>query len=848
MNQRNYFRTICIILGALLFTLTCLSALLGILLAQTLNIKNVEQFTEIKTALPTRLLDINGEIITEFASDEKREIITLEELPRHMIDALITREDQSFYKHRGFSIKAILRALYGQLTGRPLGGGSTLTQQIAGTLYVNRSDMTILRKIKELWWAIQMERRYSKNEILELYLNKIFFGGGTYGVSAASKYYFGHSASEITPAEAAVLVIQLSNPAFYNPFNYPNRARDRQEDVLKQMVALNFLSKEEADTSFNDFWASFDYTRINTSAYFMREDKAPWFSEYVLRQLSSIIYGTLDIYTGGFVVNTTLNLKHQSVADAVMMKQIEYANRTYQRSSGSRRFASSKVYIPISELLALTFDLPQIKVSQERAELRTLSAYNKTINPILDIVSLITGTEILKTDIVSIANEKVRRDAGKTTIEGTMISLETDTGYITSIVGGSKFDADNQFIRATQARIQPGSTFKPLYYSAGIDTRIFTAATQIDDAPTIFYNEAGVPYIPQNFKGEWFGTVQFWYALAKSMNVPSLKVLDGIGFDVAINRSVELLGIPQNEVKNRKFERVYPLGLGTSDVRPIEIARAFAIFGNQGREVEPIAVRSVQDRLGNTILDPERDLRIEQRRKGSNIQVISEQTAYIMTDILKNSVTMGTLASPTQWGAAFRYKDAQGNSYTVPAAGKTGTTQNWTNAWAVGYTPNLTAVVWFGFDQPGQSLGVELTGSTLAGATWAEFMKVANEDYPIRDFVRPQSGLVYASVCSVSGFMLTPACGKSITRQFFLDGTQPTRTCDFHINRKEALQIGIQRIAADKILSGVTEQVDSSSAELQLDLSFLEDYIKESAETIDEQLPPEEESFNFLFE
>ncbi|MGL4986787.1 MAG: penicillin-binding protein 1A [Treponemataceae bacterium] len=848
MEQKKYLLYARCILGLSIFCIAGLGCILGFLLAQTVNVKNIEQFSEIQTSLPSRLLDINGEIITEFASDEKREIITLEELPRHMIDALITREDRFFYKHHGFSLKAIMRAIYGQITGRSLGGGSTLTQQIAGTLYVNRSDMTILRKIKELWWAIQMERRYSKNEILELYLNKIFFGGGTYGVSAASKYYFGHHASELTPAESAILVIQLSNPAFYNPFNYPNRARDRQNDVLNQMVRLNFLSKEEATRSFDDFWANFDYTRINTSAYFMREDKAPWFSEYVLRQLSSLVYGTLDIYTGGFIVNTTLNLKHQGVADSVMAKQIEYANRTYQKSSGSRRSSATNIYIPISELLSLAFDLPQIKVSRERAEIKALSAYNRTINPILDIVSLITGNESLKTEIVGVANEKIRRDASKTTIEGTMLSLETDTGYITSIVGGSKFDADNQFIRATQARIQPGSTFKPLYYSAGIDTRIFTAATQIDDAPTIFYNESGVPYIPQNFKGEWFGTVQFWYALAKSMNVPSLKVLDGVGFDIAINRSVELLGIPQNEVTARGFERVYPLGLGTSNVRPIELARAFAIFGNQGREIEPIAVRSVQDRFGNTILDPERDLRIEQRRKGNSIQVISEQTAYIMTDILKNSVTIGTLAGPTKWGQAFKYTDAQGNSYTIPAAGKTGTTQNWTNAWAVGYTPNLTTVVWFGFDQPGQSLGVELTGSTLAGVAWADFMTVANEDYPVRDFIRPQSGLIYASVCSVSGLMLTPACGKNVTRQFFLDGTQPTRTCDFHVNRNEAQQIGVQRLASDKILSGVSDGVISSSAELELDLSFLEDYATGSPNSNEVNSENENEEVNFFFD
>ena len=239
---------------------------LGLALSNTKFIKDNEQFTEFSTSLPTKLLDINGELITELASEEKREIISIRDLPQCMLDALITREDRLFYSHHGYSVKALFRAVFGKLTGMSLGGGSTLTQQIAGTLFCDRTDMSIRRKLKELWWAIQMERRYTKDEILELYLNKIYFGGGTYGVSAASKYYFGHDATEITPAEAAILVIQLSNPAFYNPFEYPNRAMDRQKDVLNTMVSAGYISKEQADESFDDYWADFDYTRTATAA------------------------------------------------------------------------------------------------------------------------------------------------------------------------------------------------------------------------------------------------------------------------------------------------------------------------------------------------------------------------------------------------------------------------------------------------------------------------------------------------------------------------------------------------------------------------------------------------------
>ncbi|MDE7383559.1 MAG: transglycosylase domain-containing protein, partial [Treponemataceae bacterium] len=333
-----------------------LGASLGFGLSETQNMKNSEYIESFYTALPTKLLDINGELITEFASDEKREIISLNKLPQHMIDALLTREDRIFYSHRGFSFKAVFRAVIGKLTRRSLGGGSTLTQQIAGTLYCDRAEMSIMRKIRELWYAIQMERRYSKNEILELYLNRIYFGGGTYGVNAASKYYFGHSAEEITPAEAAILVIQLSNPAFYNPFDHPNRAMDRQKNVLDSMVAAGYITQEESDESFDDFWAAFDYTRTSSSAYMIRNDKAPWFSEYVRRELGNLIYGSQSIYTAGFTVNTTLNLKNQQIAQDIMEKYIAEGNRRYQKEHESRSAMAFSTYIPMTELLALTFN------------------------------------------------------------------------------------------------------------------------------------------------------------------------------------------------------------------------------------------------------------------------------------------------------------------------------------------------------------------------------------------------------------------------------------------------------------------------------------------------------------
>lgn len=805
--------------SALFFAAIVFGSLLGLGLSETVNIKNTEYITSFDTALPTKLLDINGELITEFASDEKREIISLNRLPQHMIDALLTREDRIFYKHHGFSFKAVMRAVVGKLTGRSLGGGSTLTQQIAGTLYCDRSDMSILRKIKELWWAIQMERHLSKNEILELYLNKIYFGGGTYGVNAASKYYFGHSAEEITPAEAAILVIQLSNPAFYNPFDHPNRAMDRQKDVLNFMVKAGYISKENADDSFEDFWSNFDYTRTSTSAYMMRDDKAPWFSEYVRRELGNMIYGSQSIYTSGFTVNTTLNLKHQQHAQRIMEKYIRIANERYQAEHSSRSGMAFTTYIPMTELLSLVFNLPAIKVSEQRAEAIANAAYMSQINPVLDVVTMMTGCNNLKVSIINRANSETKKESKKTTIEGTMVSLENDTGYITALVGGSKFDQENQFIRAVQARVQPGSSFKPLYYTEAIDSRKFTPVTPISDTPVVFHTADGKPYIPLNFKGEWEGDVEVWYALCRSMNIPSLKVLDGIGFDAAINRAVSLLGISKEELPSRAFVPGYPLGLGVCSVRPIEMARAFSIIASGGKEITPMAIRTVEDRNGNIIMNPEREIREAQRAKGEAIQILSPQTAFVMSKLLENTVNGPGTLSAQSW--KFDYKTDKGQKYSIHAGGKTGTTQNWADAWTVGFTPYNTAAFWFGFDKPGQSLGLKITGATLAGFAWGDYMREIHRGMLSKDFNKPAEGVIEVTVCSVSGKIPTPECRKTTT-QWVLAGTQPTDICPVHGGKASSKSsVSIARLKGEMIQSGTRIRSDFDFVPLKLNLDFL---------------------------
>jgi penicillin-binding protein 1A len=770
------------ILGAFTIIIAVVMGIgLGFSLAETTNIKNRENFIEdFAPALPTKILDSNGTLITEFSADEKRELVPLSELPQHLINAVLAREDPDFYHHKGFSIRGIGRAVYGQLTGHNLGGGSTITQQVAGTLYTDRSERTIARKIRELWWAFQMERRYTKNEILEIYLNNMYMGPGTYGVEAASKYFFGHSAREITLAEAAVLAIQLASPAKYNPLDNPNTAMDRQRVVLDRMIEFGYTTREEAEASFNEYWANYDYTRASVAAYYNREDAAPWFSEYVRRELETMMYGNMDYYRDGYTVLTTLDLKHQEVAAKLMTQGLEKANREYRASGTNRLTRAEATYIPIVNLLSLYFDMEGVRsTSSAQHKQRTLNRYTKVVNPVVDLAALAFGIQDLKV-ITNASFEELKSSAEQNVVEGALIAIENETGYITALIGGSKYDESNQLIRAIQGHIMPGSSFKPMYYSAAIDSRKFTASSLIYDIPIVFHNEDGTPYIPLNFRGEWKGSVLLYYALAHSMNVPSLKILDGIGFDAAIDRAAALLDITDPELKRRTFPRVYPMGLGIISVAPIKMARGFAVFANQGRDVTPIAIRAVEDRNGRIVLDTEREVRQQQRQMKNGGQVISPQNAYVMTSILKKTVEMGTLANGSGWGSKFTFKDEQGNRYRIPAAGKTGTTQNWSDAWAVGYTPYYTTAIWFGFDKPGNSLGLSLTGATLAGPLWGDFMREIHQGLPMKDFVKPSSGIVEVTVCAKSGLLRTPGCTEGEVTLPFLEGTQPVQYCTIH--------------------------------------------------------------------
>ncbi|MFW6251570.1 MAG: penicillin-binding transpeptidase domain-containing protein, partial [Alkalispirochaetaceae bacterium] len=364
-----------------------------------------------------------------------------------------------------------------------------------------------------------------------------------------------------------------------------------------------------------------------------------------------------------------------------------------------------------------------------------------------------------------IAHLRRERESQRTTVEGALITIENETGHILAMVGGSRFESRNQFNRAVDAKVEPGSSFKPLYYAAGIEQGVITPATMLYDSPVVFWNDDGSPYTPENYRGEWEGPVLVRRALAHSMNVPSLKVLDRVGFSDALETATRLLGIPEREMESRNLVRKYPVGLGIVEAAPIEMARAFATFPNRGQEVEPIAIRYIEDRNGRIVLEPEAELRKEQRERSEERRILSEEAAYVMTDLLQSTVESGTL----------RYAETAAGGFDQPMAGKTGTTQNWADAWTVGFTPYYTTAIWMGFDRGGgNSLGVNQTGAVTAGPVWGKYMKEIHEGLPKREFIQPD-GIVEVPVTARSGLLPPATYRGEVVDEIFIAGTEPTR-------------------------------------------------------------------------
>jgi penicillin-binding protein 1A len=634
-----------------------------------------EQLNSIQTPVKTTVYDARGKVLHEFYK-ENRSPVPLRQIPRHLVLATLATEDRAFYKHWGVDLWGIGRAAVSNvLQMRRAEGGSTITQQLARNLFLTH-ERTVSRKLKEIALAIEIERNYSKDQILEMYFNQIYFGEGAYGVDAAAKTYFNRPVQELTLPECALLAGLPANPGLYNPRRRADAVRARRSKVLRNMLDTKAITKIEYDDAVS---APLNVTPVRYS-----NDRAPYFVEMVRLYLDER-YGSNSVYEGGMKVWTTLDTDLQQIAERALERQ----------------------------LAALEGDL---KLKATRA--------NWTLP----------------------ASDAARASQRTPYLQGAMIALDPRNGHVKVLIGGRDWNQSN-FNRAIQARRQPGSAFKPFIYTAAIDNG-FHPTDIIVDEPVSYPAGSGELYQPQNYDRTFRGPVTLRYALQQSINVPAVKLLRKLGTSLVASYA-RRMGIKSPIGQNLS------MALGSSEVTLLELTSAYSVLANRGIRNDPLYVLKVEDRAGNVL----------ERSAPRPVEVLSEETASVMTSMLQSAMDHGT-GYP-----------ARARGFVAPAAGKTGTMDEYKDAWFIGYVPGLVAGAWVGFDQK-RVIGPGMTGARAALPIWTEFMIGATRGQPVEDFPAPL-GTVNRMICAETGMLATDAC-PNVTTEMFDEGSQPMEACTTH--------------------------------------------------------------------
>jgi len=633
----------------------------GILVLSLEDLPDIEDLMHVTPTAGARLYDSGDppEMFSQLAI-EQRTFVPLAKMPRGLLDAIVSIEDERFYRHWGLDLWGIFRAAAANLTtGKRGQGGSTLTQQLARTLFLTR-EKTIQRKIKEAILAVKIERRYRKDEVIEMYLNQHYFGHGAWGVEQAARAYFGKHVEELTLPECALLAGLPKSPNAYSPRQDPEKATARRNLVLSAMVRNGYIAKSEAEE------ASASPIQLRTT----EPTNAPYFAAHVRKYLEEA-YGDQAVARGGLSAYTTLNLRYQTIAQAAL--------------------------------------------DQGLAAAETLVAANRRGG----------------------ASASLR-------LQGALVAMDARTGAILALVGGRSF-RENEFNRATQARRQPGSSFKPVIYTTALLSG-FTPSDLVDDTATPFPGREGKTWTPVNFDRKNLGQMPMRRALALSRNVVTTRLLNQVGVRTVIG-TAKKFGFAG------PFRDDLTLAMGTSEVSLLEMVSAFSVFANGGVRATPYMVRLVKDSQG-TILE---------QQKPELSPVLSPQISYLMLSMLLDVIDRGT-------GHLVRK-----HGFTRPCGGKTGSTNDYTDAWFIGFTPSVVCGIWLGYDDR-RTLGKMMTGGVIAAPMWASFMSEALEGSPVEDFVRP-TGIVTAMIDPATGLLATKAC-RRVKAEVFLDGQAPTRYCD----------------------------------------------------------------------
>ena len=635
------------------------------------DLPSTARLENFEPSLKTQVFATDSSLVGELY-EQNRVLIPLEDIPDYLVEAFIAVEDRKFYQHWGIDMFGIARAMMRNIAaGEIVQGASTITQQLARNLFV-MFDVSLSRKIKEAILALKIEKTYSKNEILEMYLNQIYFGSGAYGVEAAAREFFGKSVTDLTIGEATLLAGLAKNPRDYSPHYHLDRAMVRRQVVLQAMVNNHSLASELAD--------SIAVEPVEVAKESTKGPYAAYFLEHV-RQYLEAKYGADRIYHDGLKVYTTIDPYLQRVAEDSMETHLLRIEADH--------------------------DYPYTRASFED--------------------SLEAGVE-----------ERPRY------IQSAVVAIEVPTGYVRVMVGGRNF-RHSKFNRAVQAQRQPGSAFKPFIYISALENG-YTPADIVLDAPIVLDMPNGDVWKPHNFSQRFEGEITLRRALNKSINVAAVRLLLSLGPVSAISYA-HRLGIKSD------LANVYSLALGTSEVNLLELTSAYATMASSGIRAEPIFVKRVVDRNGK-VLEENPVFREE---------VLSPQTAFMITNMLESVLNEGT-------GRGARLM--QFNEY---AAGKTGTTDDYTDGWFIGFTPDLAVGVWTGFDEKLQ-MGKNMTGARAALPTWTHVMQGYYRDKHGEPFKEPE-GIIHRVVCENTGLLSTDNC-KHVRREVFIEGTEPRRHCD----------------------------------------------------------------------
>ncbi len=680
--------------------------ILAYMLYLSRDLPSIEQLENFDPDLVTRIYSADGEVLHELFL-QKRVFVELKDIPQHMRDAILASEDRRFRSHWGIDLFSVARAIVvNSLSLSYRQGFSTLTQQLARNLYKSIGfEENLTRKIKEIITAIQIERTYTKDEILEMYLNTVHFGHGTYGVQAAAKRFFGKDAKDITLDEAALLVGVLPGPAIYSPINHPERALRRRNTVLRLILAQGYCTDEE--------YRAARARGLETVIYEPLKGKAPYFTEYIRRTLENVDDELgVNIYRDGLKVYTTLDSRLQDIAEEMIMRTV----RDNQAVLNKRLFANREEFEQLAYLGIYPEDSVKMMMRGE------FPLYKELRNKLL--------------------------------VQTAFVALNPKTGAILAMVGGRP-DYPDQYNRAVQAKRQPGSVFKPFVYTTAIENG-YPVTKQLLNLPVVLnvMNSNGVyeKWMPQNYDGSTGGLTTLREGIRMSLNLIAVRLVQELVPAEEVKKMAIRMGITTN------IRAVDAIALGTSEVYPLEMVAAYATYANKGVYSKPFGITRIEDRYGNVIKEffPEQE------------EVLSEETAYVMTNLLQTVLDAGT-GGRARWMYHF-YR---------PAAGKTGTTQGYSDAWFVGFTPQIAAGVWYGVDQYGISLGKGQSGTSAALPAWARFMRDAHDSlhYAIEDFERPEN-VIDVEICSVTKELPTPACPTET--EIFIRGTEPTRRCKVH--------------------------------------------------------------------